>query len=65
MSEQLKKAYLLIDEKNENIKLIDELQQVEKMKFESIDELSTIKIFEIEFKKKISFKPEVSIKIKE
>ena len=54
-----KKAFLLFLNDNE-IKVIDSLEEISNMTFDDPEMIKNIKIFEIEFQKKISFKTKIN-----
>jgi len=59
-----KKAYLVITS-DENIQVIYEAEELDALEFDSEEEASEVKIFEIEFKKKVSFNTKVKLNISE
>jgi hypothetical protein len=56
-----KTAYLVINGKD--IKIENNIEDIQKLEFENEDQIKNLNIFEIEFKSSVNFKTKVKLKI--
>ncbi len=57
-------AYLVMVS-DKDIRILNEIAEFEDLEFNSVEEAENVKIFEIEFKKKIKFNTKISLDISE